>query len=77
VDLNNDGLPDILWGGYGAAVTGPRIVHTFLAQASGGYVAGPTLNMPANVGSVCLPADETGRRLLRGADHSADPHASQ
>jgi hypothetical protein len=60
VDLNNDGRPDILWGGYGSALTGPGVLHTLLAQASGGYVPGPTMTMPANVGSVCLPADETG-----------------
>src|SRR6516225_5923581 len=58
VDLNNDGRPDILWGGYGASLTGPGVVHTLLAQASGGYVAGPTLNVPVNVASVCMPADE-------------------
>jgi hypothetical protein len=64
VDLNNDGRPDILWGGYGASLTGPGVVHTLLAQASGGYVAGPTLNVPVNVASVCMPADETGDGII-------------
>ncbi len=59
-DLNNDGRPDILWGGYGSTTTGPGVLHTLLTQASGGYVAGPILNLPANVSSACFPADETG-----------------
>jgi hypothetical protein len=63
-DLNNDGLLDIVWGSYGSAVTGPGIAHTLLAQASGGYLPGPTLTMPANVGSVCLTADETGDGIV-------------
>lgn len=64
VDLNRDGLPDIVWGGYGTTLTAPGILHTLLAQASGGYVAGPSMTMPANVGSVCLPADETGDGIV-------------
>jgi len=56
IDLNKDGLPDILWGSIGAAAG----VHTLLAQPSGGYLPGPTLTMPVNVTSACVPIDETG-----------------
>lgn len=62
-DLNNDGRPDIMWGGSGTP-TNPGVLHTLLAQASGGYVAGPTMTMPANVTAVCLPADETGDGIV-------------
>jgi Bacterial Ig-like domain (group 3)/FG-GAP-like repeat len=64
VDLNHDGLPDILWGGYGATTSSPGILHTLLAQSSGGYLPGPTMTMPANVSSVCVPADETGDGIV-------------
>lgn len=64
VDLNNDGLPDILWGGNAGAISGPGVVHTLIAQASGGYLPGPTMTMPANVSAVCLPGDETGDGIV-------------
>jgi hypothetical protein len=64
IDLNNDGRPDIFWESSGIAVGDPVVVHTLLAQASGGYLSGPALTMPANVGSGCVPADETGDGIV-------------
>jgi hypothetical protein len=64
VDLNHDGRPDIMWGGFGLVGNTSGSVHTLLAQASGGYLPGPTLSVPANVGSICLPADETGDGIV-------------
>jgi Bacterial Ig-like domain (group 3)/FG-GAP-like repeat len=55
VDLNGDGLPDLLYGIPGINST-PSTMQTFLAQAGGGYAAGPTLTLPLNV-AACRPAD--------------------
>ncbi|MBW4039306.1 MAG: hypothetical protein HIU91_10605 [Acidobacteria bacterium] len=53
-DINNDGRPDILWTD---ATVSPRILHTLLAQPSGGYLPLPTIALPPDNTGVCLLAD--------------------
>jgi hypothetical protein len=55
VDLNGDGLPDLLYETIGVNST-PSAVQTLLAQSSGGYVQGPTTILPSTVGG-CRPVD--------------------
>ncbi|MGA7523887.1 MAG: FG-GAP-like repeat-containing protein [Acidobacteriaceae bacterium] len=58
VDLNGDGLPDLLYE-ISSINSTPGTMRTFLAQASGGYLPGPTLSVPLGVGE-CYPADING-----------------
>lgn len=55
VDLNNDGLTDLLYEISGLNSV-PGTMQTLLAQTSGGYIQGPALTMPLGVGE-CYPAD--------------------
>jgi hypothetical protein len=54
VDLNGDGLPDIV---YGDNSTSPGRLHVLLAQPGAAYVAVPTITLPANVGTSCRALD--------------------
>jgi len=54
VDLNGDGLPDII---YGDNSTLPGKLHVLLAQPGAAYVAAPTITLPANVGTSCRALD--------------------
>jgi hypothetical protein len=58
-DLNGDGRLDILWTAAGSSLSEPWVVHTLLAQAGGGFVAGPVLALPAHTSPYCRVADET------------------
>jgi hypothetical protein len=58
-DLNGDGLPDIVWGAFATVGSNSATIHTLLAQASGGYQAGPVLTLPASVTPYCQLADVT------------------
>jgi hypothetical protein len=49
-DFNGDGLPDIV---YGDNSTSPGKLHVLLAQHGAGYLAAPTITLPANVGTGC------------------------
>jgi hypothetical protein len=57
VDVNGDGLPDIL---YGDDTSIPSIIHVLLAQPTGGYLPGPPLVLPDNVGPDCRTLDANG-----------------
>jgi hypothetical protein len=63
VDLNGDGLPDIV---YGDNATSPGKLHVLLAQPGAPYVAAPTITLPANVGTGCraLDTNRDGRQDL-------------
>jgi hypothetical protein len=54
VDLNGDGLPDIVYGDNSAS---PGRLHVLLAQPGAAYVAVPTITLPANVGTSCRALD--------------------
>jgi N-acetylneuraminic acid mutarotase len=54
-DVNDDGVPDLLYETWGNSTT-PTTMNVFFGQSSGGYVAGPTINLPAGVGG-CRPLD--------------------
>lgn len=64
VDLNDDGLPDLLYEVAGINST-PGSMDTLLAQPSGGYAPGPITTLPLATGA-CRPADlrSTGTRDL-------------
>jgi hypothetical protein len=55
-DVNNDGIPDILDEVESNSSTTPREIELFFGQSSGGYIAGPRLVLPLNVGN-CRPLD--------------------
>jgi hypothetical protein len=54
VDLNGDGLPDIV---YGDNSSSSGKLHVLLAQPGAAYVAVPTITLPANVGTSCRALD--------------------
>ena len=58
-DLNGDGRPDIVWTAPTTTATGVSTVHTLLAQANGSFKAGPILDLPTGVSTLCQLADET------------------
>jgi N-acetylneuraminic acid mutarotase len=55
VDVNGDGVPDLLYETQGKSTT-PSTMSIFFGQSSGGYIAGPTLTLPQNVLG-CRPLD--------------------
>ena len=55
VDVNGDGLPDLLYETESNSTT-PSTMGIFFGQSSGGYTAGPTLTLPKDVGG-CRPLD--------------------
>ena len=55
VDMNGDGVPDLLYETEGNSTTSSTM-NVFLGQPSGGYIAGPTLLLPTDVGG-CRPVD--------------------
>src|ERR1700722_18385690 len=55
VDLNGDGLPDLLYEISGLNST-PGTMQTLLAQPSGGYAQGPATTLPSYTGA-CRPLD--------------------
>ncbi|MDE3187762.1 MAG: VCBS repeat-containing protein, partial [Acidobacteriota bacterium] len=55
VDLNGDGLPDLLYETSSLNST-PGTMQTLLAQSSGGYAEGPATTLPLMVGA-CRPVD--------------------
>jgi hypothetical protein len=55
VDLNGDGLLDLLYG-IGSVNSIPGSMNTLIAQPSGGYAPGPVLTVPVGVGA-CRPSD--------------------
>jgi hypothetical protein len=58
VDLNGDGLPDLLYE-TSALNSTPGTIQTLLAQASGGYAQGPTTTLSLMHGD-CRPVDVNG-----------------
>jgi len=55
VDVNVDGVPDILYEVDGT-LTAPSSMDIFFGQPSGGFIAGPTFTLPTGVGG-CRPVD--------------------
>ena len=55
VDVNGDGVPDILFETEGNSTT-PTTMDVLFGQSSGGYIAGPVLTLPNGVGG-CRPLD--------------------
>jgi hypothetical protein len=54
VDLNGDGLPDIVYGDNSSSL---GRLHVLIAQPGAAYVAVPTITLPANVGTNCRALD--------------------
>src|ERR1700684_4715419 len=55
VDMNGDGIPDLLYETEGHFST-PSSMNVFFGNSSGGFDAGPTFTLPTDVGG-CRPAD--------------------
>jgi uncharacterized protein (DUF2141 family) len=59
-DINGDGLPDILWDSVPTlpeTSSTPTVLHVLLAQPAGGFVAGPSVTLPAYSTGECLLID--------------------
>lgn len=62
VDVNGDGIPDLLYETEGHIPT-PSSMNVSFGQSSGGFIAGPTLNLPEYVGG-CRPLDAADRDTM-------------
>lgn len=55
-DVNGDGVPDLIYETETNSTAAPSTINIQFGQALGGYIAGPTLTPPSNVGG-CRPVD--------------------
>ena len=58
VDVNGDGVPDVLYETEGNSTT-PTTMNIFFGQSSGGYIAGPAVALPAEAESMVMSMSST------------------